>query len=115
MEGSGAVHVRLRLSTGALEPPWQEPEQGPQGPQAAQAPCAVGRGRERPSEVMHAEVLLPWQVPPEPSEPPGGSASVPCGCPHSLGQTCSVSQASDSWASPGQKPPHLGAGASHFR
>lgn len=41
MEGSGAEHVRLRLSIGALFPPWQEPEQGPQGPQAAQDPCAV--------------------------------------------------------------------------
>ena len=30
MEGSGAEHVRLRLSTAALGPPWQVPEQGPQ-------------------------------------------------------------------------------------
>lgn len=41
MEGSGAEHVRLRLSSDALGPLWQVPEQGPQGPQAAQAPCAV--------------------------------------------------------------------------
>lgn len=77
MEGSGAEHVRLRLSTGALGPPWQEPEQAPQGLQAAQAPCA---------------------------------ASVPCDCPHSLGQTFCVSQVFDSCASPGQWPPHLGVG-----
>lgn len=64
MEGSGAEHVRLRLSTGALGPPWQEPEQAPQGLQAAQAPCAVmGWGREKPSVVMRAEVLPPWQFP----------------------------------------------------
>lgn len=41
MEGSGAEQVRLRLCTGAFGPLWQVPEQGPQGPQAAQAPCAV--------------------------------------------------------------------------
>lgn len=69
MEGSGAEHVRLRLSIGALFPPWQEPEQGPQGPQAAQDPC--------------------------------------------VGHTCLVSQASDSCAFPGQRPPHLGVGWSH--
>lgn len=64
MEGSGAEHVRLRLSTGMLGPPWQEPEQGPQGPQAAQAPCAVvGWGGRKPTVVMHAEVLPPWQFP----------------------------------------------------
>lgn len=63
MEGSGAEHVRLRLSTGALGPPWQEPEQGPQGPQAAQAPCTMmGRDEGKPSVVM-CEVLPPWQFP----------------------------------------------------
>lgn len=71
MEGSGAEHVRLRLSTAALGPPWQVPEQGPQGPQAAQAPC--------------------------------------------VGQTCLVSQAFDSCASPVQWPPHLGVGRLHAR
>lgn len=58
MEGSGAEQVRLRLCTGALRPPWQVPEQGPQGPQAAQAPCAVmGWGGGSPNVVMCAEVL----------------------------------------------------------
>lgn len=71
MEGSGAVHVRFRLSTGSLGPPLQVLWQGPQGPQAAQAPC--------------------------------------------VGQTCWVSQSSDSCASPGQWPPHLGVGRSHAR
>ena len=41
--------------------------------------------------------------------------SLLCGCPHSLGQTCWVSQSSDSCASPGQWPPHLGVGRSHAR
>lgn len=64
MDGLGAEHVRLRISTGLLGPPWQEPEQGPQGPQAAQAPCTVaGQGGGMLSVVMRAEVLQPWQFP----------------------------------------------------
>ena len=41
--------------------------------------------------------------------------SLPSGCPHSLGQTCLVSQGSDSCASPMQWPPHLGVGRLHAR
>lgn len=63
MEGAGAEHVRLRFSTGALGPPWQEPEQGPQGPQAAQAPCAGMELDEGKPSVVMCEVLSPWQFP----------------------------------------------------
>ena len=40
---------------------------------------------------------------------------MPSGCSHSLGQTCLVSQGSDSCASPMQWPPHLGVGRLHAR
>lgn len=70
-EGAGAEHARVRVSMGSGAPLRQEPEQGPQGPQEAQAPC--------------------------------------------VGQAIRVSQALDSSASPGQRPPHLGSGRLHRR
>lgn len=113
-EGAGAEHVRLRVSLGSWAPPRQDPEQGLQGPQAAQAPCAVV-GVEEWTVVKHAQVFSLWQFSALTQQIHSGFPFYVLDCPYSLGQSFWVSQACDCWASPGQWPPHLGAGWSHTR